>query len=245
MHYLFSIKNFRKIIFQKFSYKEKLFLKEVSSDDNNNNHKSGASNPTLYTRKKKINYLLNENNESYFFFYTDKNFRNSNIEFHSYCLYIDYEELNPKRLWKFCLNFRQMRSFLKINKFELLEIFLPKLMKTNFECGNLEMDFSLLEDFNTNILNYQKKEILNKYIHSSESLSDRPKKENIKIIIKKPYTITEKMEGMDFIKSQETELSENVLDSLRKKHNYISWIKIIIKEMDSNDNDLDENEEFS
>ncbi len=250
LHYFFSIKLFRKTIIQRFSYKTKNILRtairykntEFSDNNyfNNDNNKSENRkisslmfNKILYIRNKRVNNFLNEKNESLLFFYTDIFNINSIIEFHSYSIFIDYNELNPTKEWQFFLNFKQMLYLTLINKFELLETFLPKIIKSNFEYGTLDIDFSVFNDFNANILNYTKKEVFNKY-HSLDLDNNNKKNENMKIVIKKPYIKIEKM--VEEINStninDEIELTNEMLNKMRKMGNNLLWTKIILKMID-------------
>ena len=244
LHYFFSIKFFRKLILKKYSYKLKPLLRTLfnkNDNDNENNSRNIENNicnninktdnltffleKILYTRNKKIKNLLNENNESFIFFYTDNSNNNSIINFYSYHISIDYNELNPYKKWQFHLNFKQMKYLIKINRYELLETFLPKIIKTNFEYGTLEIDFSIFDDFNSNILNYQKNNLFNDTFN--ERINDITKKNNINIEIKRPYITIETNNYSYFL--EEIEISQIYLNKFIKEKNKIAWIKIILK----------------
>ena len=51
-----------------------------------------------------------------------------------------------------------MKFLNHVNKYESLEKFIPKMLISNFQKGELKMDFSVFQDFSPNILNYHKKE---------------------------------------------------------------------------------------
>lgn len=110
--------------------------------------------------KNKIYNILNENNESYLFFYTNSSYINCIIKFYSYLIDIDYDKLNPKLKWKYYLDFKQMKQLNEISKYESLDSFLPKIIKTDFQNGLLSMDFSLFDEFNIEILGYERKNIM-------------------------------------------------------------------------------------
>ena len=230
-------------------------LEENKSNDMNNNKPENLNMPLsflnkiLYTRNKRYYNFLNENNETIRFFYTDSFNINSIIEFHSYIIDIDYNGLNPNKTWKFYLNFKQMEYLTLINKYELLETFLPKIIKCNFELGTLDIDFSVFNDFNANILNYKKREVINKYKSLFIDETNNKKNNNMKLVIKNPYVTIEKMvEGINFTNtSDEIELSSKFLNKLRRIKNNILWTKIILKIIDKKDkeNSFDENDELN
>ena len=177
LNYIFSIKSFRKILlrFLSFSKEYSLISNSIVSKKQIKNLKSSSilnnleylindkkdkeeiNNKNIFLTDKKIYNQMNENNESYSFFYTDSNFKNYIINFHSYHIKIEYRLLNPKLKWEFCLNFKQMRQLNEISKYVSLNSFLPKIVKTNFEYGRLDIDFSILdENFNVKILEKEK-----------------------------------------------------------------------------------------
>jgi len=110
--------------------------------------------------KNKVYNILNENNESYLFFYTNSSYINCIIKLYSYLIDIDYDKLNPKLKWKYFLDFKQMKQLNEISKYESLDSFLPKIIKTDFQNGLLSMDFSLFDEFNIEILGYERKNIM-------------------------------------------------------------------------------------
>lgn len=110
--------------------------------------------------KNKVYNILNENNESYLFFYTNSSYINCIIKFYSYLIDIDYDKLNPNLKWKYFLDFKQMKQLNEISKYESLDSFLPKIIKTDFQNGLLSMDFSLFDEFNIEILGYERKNIM-------------------------------------------------------------------------------------
>ena len=250
LHYFFSIKYFRKLILKKFSFKFKPLIRSLLKNQNNNNVRNFEEyfynnninkteerkydlpflETTVYIREKKVNNLLNENNESFTFFYTDNFNTNSIIDFYGYRRFIEYNELNPKKSWQFYLNFKQMLYLIKINRYEALEAFLPKIIKTNFEFGTLELDFSAFNYFNSKILNYKKNDVYNEYKNLGDKLNDNKKKENLKIDIKIPYIIIEKfVEGINFSNiSGEIEISQKYLNKFCKVKNTNIWTKIIL-----------------
>ena len=190
LNYLFSIKAFRKLILNNYSIANKLILTDLFSKSNreekshtmNNffslknlkiSHNEGIKIQSennkidIFTEriiinrnKNKIYNILNENNESYLFFYTNDSYNNCIIKFYSYLIGIDYDKLNPKLKWKYYLDFKQMKQLNEITKYESLDSFLPKIIKTDFQNGLLSMDFSLFDEFNIEILGYEKKNIM-------------------------------------------------------------------------------------
>ena len=177
LNYIFSIKSFRKILLAFLSFSKEYSLisnsiinkkqiKNLKSSSilnnleyllNNRKDKEEINNKNIFLTDKKIYNQMNENNESYSFLYTDANFKNYIINFHSYHIKIEYRLLNPRLKWEFCLNFKQMRQLNEISKYVSLNSFLPKIVKTNFEYGSLDIDFSILdENFNVRILQKDK-----------------------------------------------------------------------------------------
>jgi hypothetical protein len=177
LNYIFSIKSFRKILLAFLSFSKEYSLisnsiinkkqiKNLKSSSilnnleyllNNRKDKEEINNKNIFLTDKKIYNQMNENNESYSFLYTDANFKNYIINFHSYHIKIEYRLLNPRLKWEFCLNFKQMRQLNEISKYVSLNSFLPKIVKTNFEFGSLDIDFSILdENFNVKILEKEK-----------------------------------------------------------------------------------------
>ena len=215
LNYIFSIKSFRKILlrFLSFSKEYSLMPNSIVSKKQIKNLKSSSilnnlefllnekkdkeeiSNKNIFLTDKKIYNQMNENNESYSFFYTDANFKNYIINFHSYHIKIEYRLLNPKLKWEFCLNFKQMRQLNEISKYVSLNSFLPKIVKTNFEYGRLSIDFSILdENFNVKILEKEKEvtsnnETINNTNNEMEIEINKPCIEIEKIFDDiKPYT---------------------------------------------------------
>ena len=201
LNYIFSIKSFRAFVLQIFSLNKNSTINNNSKINTiNNNLRNLKTIPTdkrrnklcnlieekktnikkienLYISNIKIYNQLSENNESYTFFYTDVNLKNFIIYFNSYNIIIDYKKLNPKIKWEFFLNFKQMQYLNEVSKYEPLPSFLPKILKTNFEYGLLDINFNVFdENFNAKILDDGHKEVC--YSH---------KNNDIKIEINKPY----------------------------------------------------------
>ena len=94
----------------------------------------------------------------YCFFNTNETNQNNLYTIYSYIIKVEYEQLNSNKNWVFKLNFDQMKFLNHVNKYESLEKFIPKMLISNFQKGELKMDFSVFQDFSPNILNYHKKE---------------------------------------------------------------------------------------
>ena len=131
--------------------------------------------------KNKVYNILNENNESYLFFYTNSSYINCIIKFYSYLIDIDYDKLNPKLKWKYFLDFKQMKQLNEISKYESLDSFLPKIIKTDFEYGKLSLNISVFDNnFNAKIL-----------ASEGNSLKKSKIDNEMNIEINKPYLIIE------------------------------------------------------
>ena len=222
LNYLFSIKAFRQIISSGLSFYSNNNISNINLFSFNdiekedifpifkNNDKSLFSfvnNKTIIlNNNKKVSNQLNENNESYKFFSTDNNNVNSIINFHSFHIFVEYDKLNTKICWEFVFNFKQMKYLVEINKYESLEKFLPKIINSNFEKGILSMDFSIFEQFNAKILDYERwwithgREDVHKLLNINLSHEINMKKKkygNMILVIKMPFLIIE-----EYIKSK-------------------------------------------
>jgi len=72
----------------------------------------------------------------------------------------------------------------EIKKYEILENFLKKAIKTNFEKGSLFLDLTVFDDFNPNIMNYEKKDVIMPYNIENKKINvwksfRKPKKDMI------------------------------------------------------------------
>ena len=197
LNYIFSIKDFRKIILQFLSFykdyslikdsinnkKEIKNIKSISMleknfhlyniiEDKNNKTKN------LFLINKKIFSQINEGNEAFKFFYSDSNLNNYILNFHSYNIKIAYKQLNPHLKWEFVLNFKHMKYLNEISKYENLYSFLLKILKTDFENGELDINLNIFDNnFNAKIFKTEKNDNIDEIILNDE----------INIEIKKPY----------------------------------------------------------
>ena len=269
LNYLFSIKSFRQIILCGLSFYSNNY---INSEKQNSFTKRDINNRTyssiihkkldnslfsfinektiILNINKKIYNQLNPNNESYKFFYTDNFSINSIIDFHSYHIFIEYDKLNSKICWEFALNFKEMNYLLNISKYQPLETFLPKIIKTNFEDGTLTMDFSIFEYFNAKILGH--KETLNKeekfktsnnLININISNEGNTKKKiynGMIIVIKMPFLIVEQYVKSRFFSNNITKigLKSNLLNVL-DKNQIILWSKKILKLINNKNGQFD------
>jgi hypothetical protein len=170
------------------------------------------------SNKKELNQI-SENNESYMFFYTDQNYNNYIVNLFSYRIKIDFRKLNPKINWEFYLNFKQMRYFNEVSKYEDLLTFIPKILITNFEIGDLYINFDIFyNNFNAKILQ-------NEDGHNSN------KKIQLNIEVMKPHIETELIGGKEEKKLQK-ELNLNILQSINelKMENWSRKILSIMKD---------------
>ena len=213
----------------------------------NDNKKLNILNDSIIINKTKTYNILNENNESYLFFYTDKLYNNSIIKFYSYLIEIDYEKLNPKLKWKYYLDFKQMKLLNEISKYESLDSFLPKIIKTDFQNGFLSMDFSLFTEFDIEILGYEKKNVINsssiksknKTIGSNNTINNTIIKNDLCIDIKYPFIKVNKIINNNNNISINFNKIDLDIDFLQKINNYKIdfWSKKILKVL-SDDNNL-------
>ena len=224
LNYLFSFKLFRKIITNIFAFnknekliKNKIFtnLKKMKSpfaktwnklnlieEDNNSSDEIDQKKDIIISNKKVLNQM-SENNEFYMFFYTDRNYDNYIMNLYSYKIKIEHEKINPALKWEFILNFKQMKFLNEVSKYENLITFLPKIIRTNYEIGDLDINFDVFyNNFNAKIL-------------QNEEGHNPPKKKHLKIEILKPFIASEKIGGING-KKFEKELNDNLLQNLNK-----------------------------
>jgi hypothetical protein len=135
------------------------------------------------------------------FFYTNDSNVNSLITLHSYQIIVECEKVNQNYLYEFFLNFKQMRFLDEVKRYEPLETFLLKIIKTDTEKGTLSLDLSVFEDFQPKILNYIKKEVIIPYKIETRNFninsmnfrkSFRKPKNEVLVIIQKPKIKIEK-----------------------------------------------------
>ena len=179
--YNFDESNFRKII----NYNGDDSLKKLNSN--------------IYLDEYFVNKFFpkcDEKKEIFYFFYTNNSNINSLIFIKSYEISVEYEKLNPSLTWKFFFNFKQMKFMNEIKKYEKLELFLPKIIETNFENKNISLDFTVFDDFDPKIFNYDKKEIIIPYNLHEKKInvwrSFRKHKTDMVLKIKNPILIIEK-----------------------------------------------------
>lgn len=202
--------------------------------------------------KNKIYNILNERNESYLFFYTDSLYNNSIFKLYSYLIVIDYEKLNPKLKWKYYLDFKQMKQLNEISKYESLDSFLPKIIKTDFQNGFLSMDFSLFNEFDIDILGYEKKNIMNenknnKSICSNNLNNNMPNCKELCIDIQYPFVKVIKAINNNNNISLSTNNVELDINFLQKINNYKidSWSQKILEVIKIGDDNLTRDKYFS
>ena len=158
---------------------------------------------------------------------------------HSYIIILDYDKLNPKVHWKYILNFKLMKLLNEISKYEPLETFLPKITKTDFQNGRLSIDFSLFNQFNINILGYEKKNIneenpIFNYSNIKNKVNANSNKENeelsvdIKFPSFKEETIVKGENDKILFKKTITNLDVNFLQNLNK-YKMDLWSKKILE----------------
>ena len=273
LNFLFSIKAFRKIILNNYSINRTLNYTDVYSKTISIDNSSFKKNTTMKNNKdilnsnidtkeikkydflteaiiinkneNKIYNILNESNETYLFFYTDNFYNNSIIKMFSYLIVIDYEKLNPKIKWKYYLDFKQMNQLNEITKYESLDSFLPKIIKTDFQNGILSMDFSLFNEFNIEVLGYEKKNIINgnkirnKSISQANTVANPPTSKELCIDIQYPCVkVTKVVKSNDdiFFVTNKVDLDINFLQKINN-YKINSWSQKILEIL----NPVDEN----
>ena len=259
MNYLFSIKEFREKLLNNYAYTSRINILRKEKTKKYNNISSYTNE---FTKKKriyeynkidktnnKIYFYLEENindiyehefnskSDIYYFFYTS----NSNINFliylRSYEILIDYDKLNPNVFWKYILNFKQMKFLNEIKKYEPLETFLLKIIKTNFEEGSISLDLTVFDDFNPKIINYEKKEIIIPYHIKHKEInvwkSFRRKKTDLILNIQKPYIKIDFDGNKNNNNNEKNELSDELLKKIDEKK-ISEWARLIIDYIENN-----------
>jgi len=270
LNYLFSLKAFRKVILQNYSLTKKYILNLFKNDNTNNknnllqylnkgskrinssqkniNINSNEEKTILNKDKNKIFNVINDNNESYIFFYTNESYQNTLVKLYSYVITIDYDKLNPKVRWKYILDFKLMKKLNEINKYQPLDTFLPKITKTDFQNGFLSIDFSLCNEFNIDILGYEKKILINNIMDEDNNMKKINQRNKIGSIVpsatnnndelcinikfpslKEERAIKEKDDKI-IIKKINLDLDINFLQSLNK-YKMDFWSKKILEEI--------------
>ena len=180
MNYFISLKSFRIYIenfFSKISKENAAFV----TNKFRFSYAQEESNEHVISLSPRRVHVYSPKNIKMFCFVTDEFRNNSILSFYSYILTIHYNKLNPFAYWTFYLNFQQMKFLNNVSKYEKLETFLQKIINTDFSLGNLKLDFSVFEDFNYQILNYDKKTI-----HSEVSRKVSRKLSNDIEVVKDP-----------------------------------------------------------
>ena len=262
MNYLFSIKAFRKFILKYLSYNNSFHINRELSPKT---EESFDLNSLIYDKNKSLRtnnlYLLdndniifdsfynqlqlfNEKSETMHFFYTNDSNVNSLITLNSYQILVDCEKVNQNFLYEFFLNFKHMKFLDEVKRYEPLETFLLKIIKTDTEKGILSLDFSVFEDFQPKIINYIKKEVIIPYKIDTKNIninfsnfrkSFRKPKNEVLLTIQKPKIIIEKYysgtnpENKDINNkgSELIELDDILLYKMEKKK-INDWSKLIV-----------------
>lgn len=243
MNYLISLKSFRIYIENFFS---KISKENIAFVTNKFRfpYAQEESNELVISLSPRRVHIYSPKNIKMFCFVTDEFRNNSILCFHSYVLTIHYNKLNPFAYWTFYLNFQQMKFLNKVSKYEKLETFLQKIINTDFSIGNLKLDFSVFEDFDYQILNYDKKSIHSEFgrkvsrklsndIEIHKDLQNNLNYEEINIKIEQP--VIEMQRYMDIklgiIQPITNNLNINFLRSLNKIL-FFNWMIEINKNKD-------------
>jgi len=218
MNYLFSIKCFRKLILKYLSFniinrnlsartEETFDLDSLIYEKNTSPRQNKLylylldDDNIIFDSFYNKFQLFNEKSEAMHFFYTNDSNVNFLIALHSYQIIVDCEKVNQNFLYEFFLNFKQMRFLDEIKRYEPLETFLLKIIKTDTEKGTLSLDLSTFEDFQPKILNYIKKEVIIPYKIDTRNItinsfnfrkSFRKPKNEVLLTIQKPKIKIEK-----------------------------------------------------
>ena len=146
--YLFSFRNFRFIT-------EKILSKSLKNIESvYNKEKNGYINfqkvkDVLYCNltKEKNNNYQSENFYRFSFFYTESNLKNYIKTLNSYSCKIFNEYINDEKVFDFKFNFKQMKILNKISKNQNLIGFLNKLIITNRQLMQIELNYEFFDNF--------------------------------------------------------------------------------------------------
>ena len=265
LNYLFSLKIFRLIILKGISLYTKLKLK-TSEDNKSTIDFNNIS--TLYLKKpldyinnktlmlnlnKKIYNQYNANNETYKFFYTDNFSINSIIDLNSFHIFIENDKVNKNICFEFCLNFKQMRHLVNISRYEDLSNFLSKIIQINIEEGKINIDFSILEYYNNNLLGqiytnstkllkpkYNKKESITSMKTIRAKSSTKRSESEINIVL--PFITVEQYVKSDILSNnvKKIDLNLNFLNLLKNVEINL-WSKKILQLLDIKNNNFQNN----
>lgn len=143
--YLFSLKSFRLLTESILSKKKELLSKPLSKFSKKlNRDYVKISISTIKT--KTYSYL----DDSAIFFYTNDKNENYSYTLHSFSIKVDYNHLNPYKRFLFEFNFNQMKLLNKISQYENLKRFIKKIIITEFDIGEMNIDYSMFNNFNDN-----------------------------------------------------------------------------------------------
>ena len=262
LNYLFSLKIFRLIILKGISLYKKLNSKK-SEESKSLIDIDNIS--TLYLKKpldyindktllinlnKKIYNQYNSNNEIYKFFYTDNFSINSIIDLNSFHIFIENEKVNKNICYEFCLNFKQMRHLINISRYEDLENFLSKIIQLNLEEGKIDLDLSVLEYYNNNLLgqiyNNDRKDLKLKYSKKDSMTSMKTvrakssyKRSESDINIILPFIIVEQYVKSDVLNNniKKIDLNMTFLNLIRNIEINL-WSKKILQLLDIKNNNF-------
>ena len=191
LHYLFSIKYFRFFI-QNILSKNKSESKNKSITETffGNFELKKIGDQEFFSMKNQYNTSLNNSmtDIEYSFIITDRNTnKNYLFKIFSYIIYVYYEKFFGDNIYKFQLNFHQMKVMYLRNKKENLENFILKLLYIDSKARIMKLDYSYFLIFN----NYTIKEIEEYFdqmdLKYNGNFNNKERYDLIQIFITKPH----------------------------------------------------------
>ena len=167
LHYLFSFKNFRQFMNgilsaqnqnnMRYYKKNNYFLSKADGKPIKNNYIPQTMG--IQTKIKKCylselySYEISLNDNCYEFLFIHSNYLNLSLyKLKSYTLYAFYTNINKPVIYEFNFNFQQMKILYYISQFELLSIFLKKLLYIKDD--NIYLEYSYFDSF-SNMSNHE------------------------------------------------------------------------------------------
>ena len=124
-----------------------------------------------------------------------------------------------------------MKQLNEISKYESLDSFLPKIIKTDFQNGLLSMDFSLFDEFNIEILGYERKNIMKSNKNKNKIIGTNNTRINdeLNIDIQFPSIFVEKVKNDvdDIIREEDEFLNAYIIFTKNKVDLDINFLQSI------------------
>ena len=188
VHYLFSIKYFRAYIQNILSKKSRNIIFDLKHNSNINFELNKIGDNEFFSIPNKYNISFNNSlsDLEYSFILTDdKSDKNYLFKIYSYFIYVYYPKTFGNNIYKFQLNFQQMKIMYLRSKRENLENFILKLLHINSK--KIYLDYSYFSIFNDySILEIEEYFNRIELKYNNNNLINNEKPEKIQIFITNP-----------------------------------------------------------